>query len=1602
MARRFAGSGLAHGAMRFEAPVFVPGETTLRLDAQETAIRLLPLHPTVFRPGNFPDPSFSAPLVYLGTGDVADVAGIAGTDLTGTLAVMEFACGERWQHFLRFGVQGFVFLDAERYHYRDAVGKVYSTEVAVPRFFAAARDAALLRTSVRAAHKPVQAQVQSSPSRWENRTLRDVWVLVPGADEELSRDVVVITAPMDSNCVVPQLATGAQAGANLFLLLQLFDEFRQHPPARSVLFGALNAHTYNFMGERVFAWHLLTPRATWEQAQDTLAEDLRVETMFLEQYGKLKLTPETRAADQQFLIKLRTLVDSSTGKHRTIKEPLVDLIRREVNLLKSEQLRLVRQGLGREQLQQGIDELADRRTKYVNVLTLFNKVGIKTTLADLTPEELGILRGFVAQICERRQRWAELNRRDLEVNAENSSIRNALAGRSVKFVLSLDLVWTEKLVGFSSNNFWGVERWPHKWGTNTSRIASALPALQAGGKQGLPTGVAVPEPQPLENLFVDTMTKRGGLPEGHFYPGGSPGVAIFHSANRTPAFAVMNVYCDQGRAFLPSDTFDHLDMANTAGNMAFIPVLLRAMLEDRNLTAPSELQEPSSRAAWATQLKTFKFDDFAASVLPQLPVPGSVVTLLPWTASNQPPLVAGAVIRSSVALTDCRAARMVYGMTDPVLLTNAFHLDPDFVRIDHAIDAGEIEAKMGSSVYPGTRSKLLPLFECNEFPIYTRHSTSAISVSPILVTTYIALSGKLNSAPKKYGMSGVSSVFSDKGIVHVAGPAAFFTEPGEHLKLLTSNKNLALNATAEYPEGTGFASFADMGPDFFAVAVRDMARLNHARETRLRGVSDDLARDFLKRGDAAMARTESAREERHFLQYLRALYEAQGAHAKAYLRTADVTNDMLKAIVFYLALMLPFCFFMEKMLFRFKRIESEMLAFGLLFVVTFLVFRQIHPAFRVAQAPEAIFVAFIMGGLGAFVIKILHGRFEGEMQLLFRTYPGMEAGTARYSTVGQEAMLIGVNNMKRRRVRTTLTTATIVLVTFTMLAFTSISRKMSPTVVTKSNNPPYTGLMYHWPGNSRMDEATLRVFKELFFGRADYVVRRWILPPTSHGDVVPFRVAASNGGTAQLDAVLGLSMAEDGFLADIPLAAGRYFSSADAAEALLPASMARALGITPENFEGQTLRFQGHELRVVGLLIDKSFGMMKDLNKRPLLPIKTMLEQAQGQQDEVVTDPDSEDEAEEGVFYVDMSALIVVPETTAEQLGGQPYSISVRFRPDEPIWPCVDELLTVTSANKFYISSAVPFTVGAGSGRTMNAGIYYIGEGYRTSVGGLTSLLIPLLIAATIILNTMLGSVFERKSEIAIYNAVGLNPTHIGMFFLAESFVYSVIGSVGGYLIGQMMTIFLTRTGLITEINLNFSSLSVVYVILFTVGVVLLSTIYPSIVATKAAVPSGKRKWSLPATDGNTMDVVFPFIYQPELITGIMGYLADYFARFTEASFGDLIATLDGRSSGRDPQARPTYCQQYSVALAPFDLGVTQRLVFAAAFDDRVHAYRITMNVQRLSGQDTNWTTTNRPFLERLRTYLLHWRNLDPAEHTVFVQQGDALFAGTEADTSAG
>lgn len=1596
VAEKFAAAGMPHGEMRFAAPVFVPGATTLEV-AGAGPQPVAPMHPTLFRPGNFTERDFKAPLVYLGLGGVADLERLEGVDLQGAVAVMEFDCGSAWINWMRFGLKGFVFLEPQEYRRYEALNKVYGTETSMPRFLARGEAARVLRE---AAEKNAAARVRAEPSRWENRYLRNLWVLVPGSDPVLSGEVGVFAAPLDANCVAPELAAGAQSAGNLLLLLRMLDLFKTAPPARSALLVAVNAHTQNYKGERLLGWHLLAERSDVEELRDTINADLRINQALLKHYSGLNLA-QFRPEDQATLIRWRSLVDDTTGRNITVKNALVRLAKRDVNRIKNELGKLPFSKLSPEEQQARRAVLLIEKEKYVNILTLFNKVGIKTELGDLTPEEFGIFRQYVGETLEFNRQCAELNSRDLENDIANGAVRDAIRGRRVVFVVNLAADWVTDGFGFAVGDYTGGKRWASQWGINTAEISSRLGAA-ADGKPG---------------LVLDTLSMRGGLSEAHyieleFMPTfTSPGEVILQIYGRIPAFKFANVFSGHGRAFLPSDTLENLDGRRFAEGMVFLPGFWRELLNDPYITSSSQLGLPQASRVPANsiQVKTCKYDELSASVFPEIPVPDSAVILHNYYALwstyagfHQGQIVYGDIVNADIVMTDLRASAVVYGLVaDPVLsqkTSAAFHFDEDFIAVDHAINAGAAQNKVDSNRLNANLT--LALFECEEFPLYAMYDSSLVANAPISIAYMLALTARGNASPRNFGLTGVQSPLTTKFVEPAAGaPAAYYMDGRERFKLVTADKRVVLHATEEEPEGRGILRPDEMDQDLFYRAVQDVSILNHSRLRKLRDVAGDLTREFLDRGDALLQRVKEAKAGKQHLAYLRNLYESLGSQVKSYEQAKQTTDDMLKAVVVYMALLLPFCFFVQKLLFNFVKIEQEMGMFALLFVITFLVFRLIHPAFRVAQAAEAIFIAFVMGAMGLFVISILRGRFEGEMQLLFRSFQGsvMEDDVG-YSTVTQKAMLIGVNNMKRRRVRTMLTTATIVLIAFTMLSFTSISKKINPTVVPRGKTAPYTGMMYHWPGKSTMDENSLTVLRNLLAGRGDLLVRRWWV---SANDNVPLCVRNPAGGEVRLDGILGLELQEDGYVDSLPLTAGRYFSADDADEVLLFGSVAAVLGVTEDNLADARIVVRGREFKVAGLLDDALFRNIKDLNGLPLLPIKRIETDAGvdsfNPRAKVKASPTEDIHDMGALFHVETSSLLVMPITTAERFGARPYSVSLKISDDEPLWSLADLVLTSTSA-RFYMAGRKPFAAGEDGRQTIAAGVYYIGSSYSTSVGGLAVLLIPLIIASTIILNTMLGSVYERKKEIAVYNAVGLNPHHIGMFFLAESFVYGVIGSVGGYLIGQVLSIAISRFNLVRGINFNYSSMSVAYVILFTIAIVLLSTIYPATVATRAAVPSGKRKWSLPPRQGNLMPVVFPFIYTPQVSAGVIGYLREYFGRFTAASIGDLIATPTDYRREVDPAGRRAYVLDYHVALAPYDLGVTQHLRFRLGYDEKVQAYRLTMTIERISGQDTNWVTTNRPFLERMRKYLMRWRNLDMAQQHVYVQQVEqGLAAGAEA-----
>jgi hypothetical protein len=175
-----------------------------------------------------------------------------------------------------------------------------------------------------------------------------------------------------------------------------------------------------------------------------------------------------------------------------------------------------------------------------------------------------------------------------------------------------------------------------------------------------------------------------------------------------------------------------------------------------------------------------------------------------------------------------------------------------------------------------------------------------------------------------------------------------------------------------------------------------------------------------------------------------------------------------------------------------------------------------------------------------------------------------------------------------------------------------------------------------------------------------------------------------------------------------------------------------------------------------------------------------------------------------------------------------------------------------------------------------------------TSYEGFAALVIPVLIAALIIANTMLGSVFERTREIGIYSSVGLAPVHVAALFIAEATVYAVLGSISGYLIAQTVAKIVTAYNLLPGITLNYSSSSAVLSTLIVMATVLLSTLYPAFQASRMSQPDIDRKWQMSSPIGDVWRFQFPFTVSGQQPLGVAQFLADFFETHTDTSIGSF------------------------------------------------------------------------------------------------------------------
>jgi hypothetical protein len=291
-------------------------------------------------------------------------------------------------------------------------------------------------------------------------------------------------------------------------------------------------------------------------------------------------------------------------------------------------------------------------------------------------------------------------------------------------------------------------------------------------------------------------------------------------------------------------------------------------------------------------------------------------------------------------------------------------------------------------------------------------------------------------------------------------------------------------------------------------------------------------------------------------------------------------------------------------------------------------------------------------------------------------------------------------------------------------------------------------------------------------------------------------------------------------------------------------------------------------------------------------------------------------------------------------------------------------------------------------------GTYLYHASDTMSYSGVPNIIIPLIISIFIVLNTMIGSVYERKREIGIYTSVGLAPSHVSFLFIAEALAFAVLSVVFGYLLAQTTAKLFAETALWSGITVNYSSMAGVAAMILVIVVVLISVIYPSKVAGEIAIPDVNRSWTLPPARGNQLELTLPFLMTYREHRSVGGFLYDYFEGHQDVTHG-MFSTADvgfGFACPYPPRMKAVQydcpedqcefdeCLQITsrVWLAPFDFGIMQSVDFwFKPAEDEPGFLEIEVQLGRESGEANAWRRINKTFLHEIRRQLLLWRSFD-------------------------
>lgn len=1539
-----------------EFDVVVPVHDVAEMHTDQGVFPIHPLYPNGVCPAALPEEGLETRLVYAGFGRLADVT---GKDVEGSVVVVETGGRESWLYLFDLGAKAIIFVERERPARKMDQDTQTNSHQSVPRFYMTAQEAAPLLERLRAEDIPATLY---SDARWEQRTGKNIWIDIPGVSDEPhnQKELVVLSAHYDSMSFVPGLAPGAEQTCGIASLLELGNLVSEYRFEKTVRLLATSGHFQALEGIRQYVWE-------------------------------------------------------HVGQH-------------------------------------------------------------DAPMRDVSPQ-----------------------------------------GHAAFF--SLDLSSSSGRVGL----FYG--------GHFFQQIVSNLkPRVADLGRRASDYAIDIADAfqTQVESLFVDTINPVAGKDWPTYLP--TP-LALEHEAALLagiPALSFVTTNDSRYFAGTPVDQSVQID------NLVTQARLLACMLPNAFNVEGRYVKRSLPRSIARVRGRAVSFDP-RAGYLPDKATPGAVVTT---RHQGWPTMFAGSVATRPQAMTNDNGEFefVCLGTSAEVpahMATMAF--EPYVIergRITWAPDRGQ----MGHESYPITTMPvqremelMCVVFECKALDLY-----SLIDPRNHNYLVYLdVLEAGSNSVPPVWGTTFLSPAWWS----YHAPTAGIFAPSGTRLKISAGagamqKRLLFLNAPEETPEGerfnTGEGFLIDETPALTHSSLRaalDMWRLN---ESRIRffghhGIENARVTQLHEEARSALENAERFLQEKDYNQYHTETRHALSLEARAYPDVVGMANDTVRGLLFYLALLLPFAFTMERLFLAGRRIETRILGIILFFLIMFFLLRFSHPGFLIVLSPLVVLLGFVIAVLSTVMISIVMGKLETLVSKQKVEQQGEHESGVQAVSGFTLALEMGIANMRRRKARTVLTSITLVVLTFSVLSFVSVTEQVRMQRYRYTDgDTPYPGVLLrtrNWAPfpfetytslRSELEDRALVTPRRWYYGalvlnqsavevQRGYMLRtlRALIGLTSHEQrlfdfsealigqsrwlsaehpgvepanevLLPYnmgvdfalqgmsperRAELANRIIGQQIDGLGRELRVSGvFDPDVMAHVARtsdeevqyydiatviprqlwkiitpytqvVFINADeyestlagppamvaeneqyswglagmggvrpdqeatfkpvfvgdsrmpqSGEVMIPLNLAVAMVLGRNELVNEVLGSQvsmiGREFEVVGVFDWAAMNEIVDIDGETLTPFDP-IQMEQKAQEEGVPDP----EEIQRYIHHSFKDVAIVSERVLGNLGGDVRSLAILPNDPDDLESLVESLVQRMDYILFANMDGEPMLLSSRD---------------STSISEYWNLIILTIIAALIVFNTMLGSVYERTKEIGTYTALGIAPSHIGRLFLVEAGVFSIIGVMAGYVLGQSIArvVYLADLPVLSALNLNYSSLAGVFACLIVMGVVLLSSLYPARKASEIGVPDIERRWKLPKTKDARVTLELPFTVSHHEAQGLVAYLKEYLDSHVDVSVGTFyVENVEAGPEVADGAGTGVRGQFW---LTPFDLGVSQYTTIILHDLEGMDVCGAQVQLERLSGDAGSWRRANSRFMTDIRSQFLIWRNLGPDARSTYVERGAA------------